>query len=80
MTDDAAFEPASHVLHGLVITSIVFIILDTFFLALRSISRCLVKKVSVGYDDLLLWSAYVVNIGLCAVGLGECIPNINTKC
>lgn len=73
-------ESDAHVLHGLVVTCVVFIVLDTFFLALRFVSRCFIKKVPVGYDDLLLWSGYAVNIGLCAVGLGKTTRNNTRPC
>ena len=59
-----------HVVVGLVATCAVLIVIDTLFLVLRFFSRCFVKKAPIGWDDLLLFPAFIVNMGLCAVGLG----------
>ena len=64
------FATSNDVLRGLIVTAIVFIILDTLFLTLRSFSRFFVKRVEIGWDDALLWPGYALNIGLCALALG----------
>jgi hypothetical protein len=48
----------------LVATSIVFIILETFFVVLRFYARR-IKRASVGLDDWFIWPALVANVAVC---------------
>lgn len=50
--------------------SIPFTILTTIFLGLRFCSKRIMRSRS-GLDDLLLVVAYLVNVGLCAVVIGQ---------
>lgn len=61
---------AQDVLPTLIAIAITFIVLDTFFLVLRFISRVLIQKVSIGVDDFLIIPAYCMNVGLCCVAIG----------
>lgn len=64
-------ETADDVLQPLINIAIAFIVLNTLFVGLRFVARLLVKKAELGWDDWLLIPAYILNIGLCAAGIGE---------
>ena len=64
-----AEETAEEVLGTLVGVAVLFIVLDTFFLFLRFISRSVIKKVTVGADDILMYPGYALNIGLCITAI-----------
>lgn len=66
---DGTGQTASDVLAPLVAACICLIALDTFFFVLRYFARLWIKPIPLGLDDVLLFSAYVINIGLCSVGL-----------
>lgn len=49
---------------------IAFIILTTLFIALRFFSRHFTVA-TFGLDDVFMLAAYFVDLGLCAIGIGE---------
>ena len=51
--------------------SIAFAVLTSVFLVLRFYAKTLTAA-PFGLDDVFLVSAYVVNLGMCAMGLGTC--------
>lgn len=58
--------------HILVAVSVLFIVLDTLFLALRFYAGKL-HKTSVGVDDLVILVAWFTHIGLCILGISMSI-------
>ena len=62
---------ARDALHPLCVTCIVFIILNTLFVVLRFVSRNFVKRLEVGWDDILIIPSWLCNIGTCILGLRE---------
>ena len=67
----AVGQTAEHVLHPLLIVSVVYIVLDSLFVFLRFVSRQLIRKSQLGWDDWLLIPAFVFNLGSCVLGIGE---------
>lgn len=63
-------ETAKEALQSLVAVCITFLILNSFFVILRFISRFHVKQQKVGWDDILIIAGYVANIGLCVDAFG----------
>ena len=63
-------ETASEVLAPLVACCIAFIVLNTFFLALRYVARLWIKPVPLGADDAFIIGAYIVDIGTYTIILG----------
>jgi hypothetical protein len=57
----------------LVARSVSIIVLTTLFLALRFYAKRF-SAAKLGLDDGLLVAAYVVDLGMCALGIGECLP------
>ena len=60
-------DDSSGVLEGI---SIAFAVLTTVFLAIRLYSK---RSTAGGYtvDDIFIVAAYVFNLGMCALGIGE---------
>ena len=58
-------QTTKQALEGLVAVCITFLILDSFFVILRFISRFHVKQQKIGWDDILIVAGYFTNIGLC---------------
>ena len=61
---------ASQALQDLLVTCIVFLVLDPVFVALRFVSCHLIKRQRWAVDDVLIVAGLVANIGLCATYLG----------
>lgn len=64
-------ETAKEALKSLSDCSIAVLVIYTVLLALRLVSRSIVKKIEIGYDDILIALAYLANVGTCAVALGK---------
>ena len=57
--------------HSLFAVSIAFIVLTTVFLALRFYATRVLRAISFGVEDVFLVAAYIVNLGMCALGIGS---------
>lgn len=51
-------------------TCIAFAVLTTIFVPLRFWART-IRMAALGFDDVLILAAYIVNLGLCALGIRE---------
>ena len=59
----------------LLAVSIVFIILDTIFVALRLYTRRAANNSKWGFDDDFLMPALIMNLGMCSLGIGAYASN-----
>jgi len=61
--------------HRLLAVSIVFIILDILFVALRLYTRRTANGSKWGWDDNCLMPAIIMNLGMCSLGIGAYADN-----
>ena len=63
----------------LLAVSIVFIILDILFVALRLYTRRTANNSKWGWDDNFLVPALIMNLGMCSLGIGAYADNFPGK-
>lgn len=56
---------------GLLAVSGIFLICDTLFFLLRLLARRRRSVASFGWDDIMLIPAFIINIGICVMGIGQ---------
>lgn len=64
-------ESATSALRPVFDASVAMVILNTLFFSLRYIARLWIKRVPLGWDDLMVCGSYLANLAICGVGLGE---------
>lgn len=62
-------QTASEAMRPLLIVCILYIVLDVFFVSLRFISRFIIRRSEIGWDDWLILPAFICNVAACAAGL-----------